>query len=83
MAALVMDESAPTVMVRLVAAPAPLLFAALTVTAETPARVGVPLITPVFGFKLRPGGSAPLLVPSANVVAVLSELLAVTVKLKG
>ena len=43
-----------------VAAVVPAAFVALIVTMDTPRSVGVPLITPVAGFKLRLGGSEPL-----------------------
>jgi hypothetical protein len=40
-------------------APVPLASVAVQVTVAVPAVVGVPLITPVAEFKLRPAGSVP------------------------
>ena len=62
--ALVMTGSADP-MVRLSdAVPLPALFVAVSVTVEVPAVVGVPLMTPVAVFTLKPAGSplAPKLV---------------------
>ena len=39
----------------------PALLAALTVKVEVPAAVGVPLISPVVSFSVRPLGSSPLI----------------------
>ena len=38
----------------------PALFSALTVNLAVPSVVGVPLISPVFSFRLSPAGSLPL-----------------------
>ena len=40
-------------------APVPKVFAAVNATVYVPATVGVPLITPVLAFSVRPGGSVP------------------------
>ena len=47
--------AAATVMVS-VAVPVPEAFVALSVTTETPATVGVPLIAPVVVLRVRPSG---------------------------
>jgi len=40
-----------------VPSPEPLIFFAVSVTVNTPAVIGVPLITPVAVFKLNPAGN--------------------------
>ncbi len=59
------------------------MFAAVRATVYVPAVVGVPLITPVAGFNVNPGGKLPPCEAKAYVAAVLSVLVAATVKLNG
>ena len=69
--AMVTAAVAPRMVRARVAVPVPPALVALSVTAETPTAVGVPVMTPVAVLTLNPAGRPVALYPVGDLLAVI------------